>query len=194
MDDNEKYENDIVAANDIEKQDVVVPVVREELHADAVPVVTGGVRVTKRVHTHDEILEQELRKSHVDVKRVKTNRVVDGPQPIQRDGNLLIIPVVAEVLRVEKQWVVTEEIHILQTEERETVQQTVPVTYEEAQVERVDQSGTPVESVESALPRQPSATRTAPASLVERSSAAAASATQGKPRSIVNREPGDRTR
>jgi stress response protein YsnF len=171
--------------DDSEKQDIVVPVVREELHADAVPVITGGVRVTKRVHTHDEVLQQELRRSHVDVKRVTTNRVVDGPQPIQRNGNLLIIPVVSEVLRVEKQWVVTEEIHITQTEERETVEQTVPVSYEEASVERMDESGSPVSSVEPVAEPAPALSRSAPASLVERARATAASAPVRKVRSIL---------
>ncbi len=126
----------------------MVPVVREEVHADTVPVVTGGVRVTKRVENHDEIVEQELRKSNVEVKRVKTNRVVDGPQPVQRTGNTLIVPVVSEVLRVEKQWVVTEEIHITEAQERETVQNKVTLSREEAQVERVDNAGNAVSTVD----------------------------------------------
>jgi stress response protein YsnF len=156
--------------DDNEKKDVVVPVVSEELHADAVPVVTGGVRVTKHVHTHEEVLEQELRKSHAEVKRVKTNRIVDGPQPVQRTGNTIVIPVVSEVLRVEKQWVVTEEIHITQTEERETVQQSVPVNREEAQVERLDASGNPVSTVEPAAESAAAAAaRAGPAPLLERS-------------------------
>jgi hypothetical protein len=46
---------------DEQNKDLGVPIIREELHADAVPVVTGGVRVTKRVESHDEIVEQELR-------------------------------------------------------------------------------------------------------------------------------------
>jgi stress response protein YsnF len=108
---------------DEENEEYVVPVVQEEVHADAVPVQTGGVRVTKHVEGHDEILEQELRRGRVEVKRVKTDRVVDGPQQVERVGNTLVIPVVSEVLRVEKQWVVTEEIHITQIEETETVQQ-----------------------------------------------------------------------
>jgi stress response protein YsnF len=122
-------------------RDVVVPVVQEQVHVDAVPVVTGGVRVTKHVETENQVIEQQLRTSHADVKRVKTNRVVDGPQPAQRVGNTLIIPVVSEVIHVEKRWVVTEEIHITQREAVETVQQTVPVNYERAHVERVDESG-----------------------------------------------------
>ena len=123
------------------EDEIVVPVFAEELHADAVPVETGGVRVTKRLETHQEVLEQELRKSHVQVKRVKTNRVVDGPQPAQRSGNTLIIPVVSEVLRIEKQWVVTEEIHIIESEERETIQQNVDVSREAPHIERLDAHG-----------------------------------------------------
>ncbi|MBV8807745.1 MAG: DUF2382 domain-containing protein [Acidobacteriaceae bacterium] len=132
---------------------------------------TGGVRVTKHVHTQDEVLEQELRTSHADVKRVKTNRVVDGPrQPPHREGNTLIIPVVSEILRIEKQWVVTEEIHITEHKETETVQQTVPVRYEQAHIERLDDAGnavgsldTPAESVQTRTASQPSLVRRAAA-------------------------------
>jgi stress response protein YsnF len=129
--------------------DVVIPVVQEEVHADAQPVVTGGVRVTKHVDTHNEIIEQQLRTSRADVKRVKTNRVVDGPQAPKRVGNTLIIPVVSEQIHIEKRWVVTEEIHVIQHDEVETVQQTIPVNYERAELERLDARGnaTPVEDV-----------------------------------------------
>jgi stress response protein YsnF len=161
---------------DEKENDVVVPVVSEELHAGAVPVVTGGVRVTKRVHTHDEVLEQQLRRTHAEIKRVQTNRVVDGPQPTRRDGNTLIIPVVSEILRVEKQWVVTEEIHITQTEQLETVRQTVPVSREEAQVERTDESGDSVPAIEAEAKPPAPETRSRPASLVERTRAASAGA------------------
>ncbi len=131
--------------------EVVIPIVAEELHADAVPVETGGVRVTKHVEGHDEVLEQELRKGRVQIKRVKTHRIVDGPQAVQHAGNTLIVPIVSEVLRIEKQWVVTEEIHLTQIEERETVQQKVRVNQESAKVERVDQSGEVVERVDPAV-------------------------------------------
>jgi stress response protein YsnF len=154
---------------DENEKDLVVPVVSEELHADAVPVVTGGVRVTKRVRTHDEVLEQQLRKTHAEIKRVQVNRVVDGPQPVQRLGNTLVIPVVSEELHIEKRWVLTEEIHIIQTEDTETVQQTVPVRYEDAEIERLDEAGTPVAAPEPATRVAAAAsagTRASPASIV----------------------------
>lgn len=129
-----------------DKKDVVIPVIREEVQADAVPKITGGVRVTKRTESHDEIVEQELRKTHVEVKRVKTERVVDGPQPARRAGKTLIVPIVSEVIRIQKQWVVTEEIHITENEARETVQNKVTLNRERADVERIDEAGNVIAS------------------------------------------------
>ncbi len=127
--------------------DLVVPVIREEVHVGAAAVETGGVRVTKRVEGHEQLLEQELRTGRVEVKRVKTNRVVDGPQTAQRTGNTLIIPVVSEVLRVTKEWIVTEEIHVTQIEERATVQERVLVSHEVAEVQRFDSKGHVVQDI-----------------------------------------------
>lgn len=186
---------------DRQDNEVVVPVLNEELHADAIPVQTGGVRVTKHVEGHDEILEQELRKGRVEVKRVKTDRVVDGPQPVQRVGNTLIVPVVSEVLHVEKRWVVTEEIHLTQTEERETVRQTVTVNQEKAQVERLDQTGDVVSTVDPQTERQTVTSRGAPEILARQPDDIAASDTPpptpqrkvlSNSRSILKNRPDDR--
>lgn len=140
--------------------EVVIPVVREELHVDAVPVQTGSVRVTKRVYSHDELIEQELRTGKVEVKRVRVDRPVDGPQAVVRSGNTLVIPIVSEVLKVERMWVVTEEIYITQTEERETVTETVSVNREEVEIERLDREGKVVSEREAGA-EFPAKTRTA---------------------------------
>jgi hypothetical protein len=98
---------------------------------------------------------------------------------------------VSEILRVEKQWVVTEEIHITQREEAERVQQTVPVSREEAQVERMDEGGNPVEAIETEPPVPPAATtRTGQSSILERTRAAAAgsSGSRRSTRSILNKK------
>ena len=181
--------------NKEDSNEVVVPVVAEELHADAIPVQTGGVRVTKRVEGHDEIIEQELRKGRVEIKRIKTDRVVDGPQPVHRSGNTLIIPVVAEVLRVQKEWVVTEEIHLTQVEERETVQQNVRVNREEARIERLDEEGQVVSSVEPELQPQPGVARSRPETVVGKrvprlaESASAPKKQSSRPRSLLRNRP-----
>ena len=183
---------------DSRDNELVVPVLNEELHADAIPVQTGGVRVTKHVEGHDEILEQELRKGRVEVKRVKTERVVDGPQPVQRVGNTLVVPVVSEVLHVEKRWVVTEEIHLTQFEERETVQQTVTVNREQADVQRVDERGKVVSTIDPETERERTSDSSAPESSAGRSATRPDSNVStpkrkvlSKSRSILKNEPDD---
>jgi len=174
---------------DRKDDDVVVPVVSEELHADAFPVQTGGVRVTKHVKSHDEILEQELRKGRVEVKRVKTERVVDGPQPIQRLGNKLIIPVVSEVLHVQKRWVVTEEIHLTPIEERQSVQQKVRVNHEEAEVERLDETGKVVSPVDAEIESEEMPGSANSESLVARKGTMLKSESSHPKRKVLSRSP-----
>lgn len=118
--------------------EAVIPVISEEVHAHAVPAQTGGVRVIKRPYTHDEMVELELRKSRVEVKRVKTNRVVDGPQPVRHEGSTTIVPIVSEIVKIEKQFVVTEEIYITQREEGDTFRQNVNLYSEEARIEPLE--------------------------------------------------------
>lgn len=127
-----------------DKEEIVVPVIAEQLHVDAVPVLKGGVRVTKRVIGQEHVIEQELRRDHVEVKRIKVNRIVDGPQEAVQSGNTTIIPIVEEIVRVERQWVVTEEIHLTRTEETNLYQGKVTLNREEAIVERFDASGQPI--------------------------------------------------
>ena len=175
-------------AKNMDKKEVVIPIIREEVRADAVPVMTGGVRVTKRMESRGEIVEQELRKSRVEVKRVKVDRVVDGPQSAQRVGKTLIIPVVSEVLRIEKQWVVTEEIHITEREEHETVQNQVNVNYETAHIERFDSASniTTVDESERALERI-----LEPRGIVQRTHGQSGAKKAGRPRSLLKRPPAD---
>jgi len=70
-----------------DNDELVIPVIREELHADVKPVQTGRVRVTKTVDHHPELLEQQLKKGYVEVRRAQTNKIVDGPQEPYRSGD-----------------------------------------------------------------------------------------------------------
>jgi stress response protein YsnF len=168
------------------RNDVVVPVIREEAHAGVVPVQTGAVRVVKSRETHEELIEQELRKGRAEVKRVPVHRVVDGPQPPRRDGNTLIIPVVSEMLvDCQKRWVVTEEIYATRLETTETVQQNVELATEHARVERLDEHGRVVATEEGPTESTPAKEiRSEPAgshdSILEKRKQAATGAGSGK--------------
>jgi uncharacterized protein (TIGR02271 family) len=119
----------------------VIPVLAEELNIGRRAVRTGGVRVNRRAVGHEELIDVPLRKEHVDVRRVVMDRMVDGPLPVRRDGETTIVPIVEEVLVVQKQYRLTEEIHITKTITEERHQERVLVQKQEAQVEQLDEQG-----------------------------------------------------
>ena len=131
-----------------EGEDVVVPVVAEELNADTERVRTGSVRVRKTVHEHEEVIDQPLVEERAEIRRVVKDEVVEGPLPVRQSGDTMIVPVVKEVLVVQKQYVLTEEIHIrtIRTEQRH--KQRVTVKEEQADVQRLDSRGRVVETEE----------------------------------------------
>ena len=128
--------------NPADEEELVIPVIEEQLRVDAVPVATGGVRIVKRVKGHEELIERELRSDRVEVRRVKVDREVDGPQQIVQAGDTLIVPIVEETLRIERRWVVTEEIHITRTEEKTPFRETMVLNREEVSFERFDRPDT----------------------------------------------------
>ncbi len=123
---------------------VVVPVLAEELHAGVRRIPTGGVRVHKRVGKREENIDQPLRREQVEVRRVVRNQVVPGPLPVRHDGATMIVPVVKEVLKIEKQYILTEELHITKRTVEERHAEKVILRQEQADVERIDAAGNPV--------------------------------------------------
>jgi hypothetical protein len=57
----------------------VLPVVDEELRVGKRVVETGRVRVTKRVHEREELVDEPLVREEYDVERVPVNVFVDEP-------------------------------------------------------------------------------------------------------------------
>jgi uncharacterized protein (TIGR02271 family) len=117
--------------------EAVIPVVAEAVKVDRRWVETGKVRINKVVHQEEQSVETSLLRDVVDVKRVPIDRMIDRPVPIRNEGETLIIPVVEEVLVVEKRYILKEEIHVTQRQEQVQTSQTVPLRREEVTVERV---------------------------------------------------------
>ena len=76
------------------------------------PVETGRVRIRKMVHERGEIVDPPLMRDEVGTKRVPIDRVVEGPLSARTEEDTLIIPVLEEVLIVEKRLLLKEEVRI----------------------------------------------------------------------------------
>ena len=137
---------DIGPSDAHEPGEIVVPVVAEELNAETERVRTGSVRVRKTVQQHEEIIDQPLVEEKAEIRRVVKNEVVEGPLPVRQAGDTTIIPVVKEVLVVQKQYVLTEEVHIRTVRTEQRHEERVVVKEEQAEVQRLDSRGRVVET------------------------------------------------
>src|SRR4051812_43335584 len=86
----------------IEQATDTIPVVEEDVAVEKHRVVTGRVRVRTVTETVDDIAHATLEEQNIEVRRVPVERIVEAPPSVRTEGNVTIIPVLEEVLVVEK--------------------------------------------------------------------------------------------
>jgi len=121
----------------IESEVVVLPVLEERLEVHKRTVDVGGVRVHKTVQEQEQTVDEALLREEVQVERVPVNRVLDGPVEIRHEGETLVIPVVEEVLVVEKRLMLKEEIRVTKTRRVEQESQRHTLRKETAVLETI---------------------------------------------------------
>jgi uncharacterized protein (TIGR02271 family) len=114
----------------------VIPVVEETATVGKRQVVTGRVRVRTVTDTVEELAHAAVQRDDVEVTRVPIDKVVETAPEIRTDGEVTIVPVLEEVLVVEKRLVLKEELHIRRRVETETVEVPVTLRKQRAIVER----------------------------------------------------------
>jgi len=117
---------------------IVVPVLAEEVEVGKRRVETGKVRVRKTVRTTEQVVDEPVFREEVEVERVAINRVLDAPVGSRQEGDTLIVPLLEEVLVVEKRLMLREEIRITRRRSEHRDAQTITLRTEEATVERID--------------------------------------------------------
>jgi uncharacterized protein (TIGR02271 family) len=114
-------------------------VLQEVLDVHTRRVETGRVRLHKTVHEREEIVDPPLLRDEVVIERVPINRVIEGPIGMRSEEDTLIIPVLEEVLVIEKRVLLKEEIHITTRRLETHTPQRVILRREEAVLERLHQ-------------------------------------------------------
>lgn len=118
---------------------LTLPVHEEQLRVGTRRVDTGrGVRVTKTVSEQAYEFVEPLARQHVEVRRVPVDELVAlGAAPVSRyEGGTLIVPVVEEVLVVEKRLRIREEIRITTVSRETSHKETGVLRTEHVSVER----------------------------------------------------------
>jgi uncharacterized protein (TIGR02271 family) len=127
-----------------ENDEVIVPVIEEELATGVRAVKTGAVRVDKRVDKRTRRISAPILHEDVEVRRVPINRVVDEAPKTRRRGDTIIVPVVEEELVVTKRLILKEEIHLVKRRTKGRVVKEVELGRERARVRRLGPDGQPI--------------------------------------------------
>ena len=101
-------------------------------------VIDGRVRVTTKTEFVTEKAEARLDSENVEVTRVAIGREVSEAPGVRTDGDVTIIPVMEEVLVVEKRLMLVEEIHIRRVATTDDVSIPVELRKQRATIERDD--------------------------------------------------------
>ena len=131
-----------------ESEEVVVPVIEEEIAAGVKAVKTGSVRVDKHVEKRVRKVEGPLLHEDVEVRHVPVNRVVTEPPPVRRKGDTVIVPVLEEELVITKRLILKEEIHLITHRTKDRSIQEVELNRESAEVRRLDAEGRIIDSTQ----------------------------------------------
>jgi uncharacterized protein (TIGR02271 family) len=138
-DQNGIYRLELAASRLAPADDLVIPVVAEEILIGTEQVTRGVVRVHKHVVTEEKTVDAPVTGEEVVVERLPINRLVEGDAPQVREENgTVIIPVLEEVLVVEKRLLLREEVHLSKRTTRSSVPQTVVLRHEVVDVERTE--------------------------------------------------------
>ena len=143
LDDQERLPvlDDALRSNPQAGAEEVIPIVEETATVAKQEVVTGRVRVRTLTETVEELVRAEVQREDVDVTRVPIDKVVESAPQIRTEGDVTIIPVVEEVLVVEKRLLLKEEVHIRRRIATETVDVPVALRKQRAIVERETPEG-----------------------------------------------------
>ena len=128
----------------------VIPLIEEVLRLGKRTVETGRVRISLTTETVEETMRETLRSRRAEVERVPIGREVSEVPATRQKGDAIIVPVVEEVLVVEKRLILKEEIRLRLIDGEEIVEQPAERRVQHATVERLpsNQATLPAGTVE----------------------------------------------
>jgi stress response protein YsnF len=101
---------------------------------------TGRVHVSLRTDTIEQVVQETLARSRVEIERVEINRTLEPgeaiPRPREEADGTTVLPVLEEVLVIERRLVLREEVRIRALREEETVTENVALRRQRAEVSR----------------------------------------------------------
>ncbi len=135
---NEQENLEAINARTNEQGEIVVPLIAEEISIGKRVVETGGMRVHKTVREDVQTINEPIVREYIEVERVPLEQYVETAPAIRYEGEVMIVPVLEEVVVTEKRLLLREEIRLVKRREEIANVQEVTLRREEISVEEFE--------------------------------------------------------
>jgi uncharacterized protein (TIGR02271 family) len=123
-----------VTDKNVTQDEIIIPVIEEEVVIDKKIIEKGGIVIDKKITTQDISVEAPLKSDHLSIEHVAINRFLDSRPEIRYEGETMIIPVLKEVFV--KRLLLVEEIRITKETEIQSHSEKITLKKEEVTIRR----------------------------------------------------------
>ena len=102
-----------------------IPLHVEEVSVSRREIENAKVQIALVTGTQEQLIDEELTRVRVEIELVPIGRTIQVVPPISQEGDTTIIPVVEEIVVVERRLVLKEEVRIRRVRTKEQHQETV---------------------------------------------------------------------
>lgn len=137
MKENETANTESTLAGEAQGREIVVPLHEEQISISKHVVDTGGVQVIRKTVEQEAQIDEMLTREQVEIERIPVGKAVDQVPVTRQEGDTLIVPVVEEVLVIERRLVLKEEVRLRRVSSAERHQETVTLRKQEAAITKL---------------------------------------------------------
>jgi uncharacterized protein (TIGR02271 family) len=117
-------------------QETVIPLHVEEVSVAKEQIATGRLRVSTVTQQSEVLVDELLKQEKVEVERTAVNKPIDRMPTVREEGDTLIVPIVEEVLVVERRLILKEEIRLRRIQQTRRHHEYVKIRKQEAVITR----------------------------------------------------------
>ena len=115
-----------------EPGETIIPLLAEEVEVTKQTVETGRVQVARVTHEREQLIDELLNHQTAEVERVPIGRHIDSMPAVREEDDTIVIPIVEEVLVIERRLFLKEEVHVRRVNSTERHQESVILRHHEA--------------------------------------------------------------
>jgi uncharacterized protein (TIGR02271 family) len=112
--------------------ETVIPLLAEEIAVSKQVVETGRVQVARVTHEREQLIDELLAHRTAEIERVPIGRRIDTMPAVREEGDTVVIPIVEELLVIERGLFLKEEVRVRRVSSTKRHQESVVLRHHEA--------------------------------------------------------------